>query len=220
MKLCLPKVVHSALLDCAAKGDTRYAMNGIHCEISSGRVYFVSSDTHRMTVFAPSISDDDATALAEMEAARRAELTTAIDHANSLPVSWLLTPAAVKARWSKGSRHFLDTIDLAGIREGECIDGQFPRWRDVMPQNPEIESCRIADDTFTSLHAEIGWNLHYLVKALPILKHFGNAGLKQSAKDGPGISEMGARPWKLANDSKEKGSPYGAYVLMPVRQRN
>jgi hypothetical protein len=157
----LPKAIAQALISHAAKGDTRFAMNGVLIEVDAGRVIFIASDTHRLICYSPAFIDDKVTPLAEYAAKVKAEQVTKreadiracnaagenpksdaalapeIEAAKNAimdnPLRIILSIPAFKSRLQKISRSTNFYFSIENFRADEMIDGQFPRYREVFP---------------------------------------------------------------------------------------
>lgn len=117
--------VHRTLF-AAARGDTRYALNGIFLSIDTNYAEFVASDTHRLSLVKKKIKNPGS---------------------NKRDAIVITKGMSTLARLSAGQEHVLlqltdreliakTTVATLAIR---LVDGQFPRYQDVIPREMEKE---------------------------------------------------------------------------------
>lgn len=249
----LPKVIAKALTDFCAKGDTRYAMNGINLEIDNGRVILSASDTHRLVIYSP-VTDPDMVGLlsayeadtrkarkAETEAKIRAEgkaagftraeefaklenrIAAALDMIDKGAVAFLLTVPAFKGRQQKIPKSNDVLFSLESFRPDEIIDGQFPRYRDVLPNGATKPGIRMVGEyTGLTLPQNSTFNLSYIADCVPVLSYMNTPEMMQSEPDCPALAESGPRPWNftVGTVAQAAGTYYLAICLMPIRERS
>jgi hypothetical protein len=215
----IAKKVHDVLVKTASKGDTRFALNGVFVEEHGGRVYLVSSDSHRLTVYSP-----DPESVGDEVLSFFGDWTTEVEDAKGKKSSIqrhgrLLTMEAFKARSGCGIKrggrrgaYPILTVDLAGICASEMIDGQFPRWRDVFPNGLMRPMIR-HDSESTTLADDLSVNMKYVFDAEPILEHNGDHTLRSTKEGQPLCAESGPRPWK---DGAKAKDAYVGHIIMPA----
>lgn len=106
----------------AAKGDVRYALNGVLFHIEEDRIHFVASDTHRLSLLkkklrAPVSQSTEAIVITK----GMAELGRIAQEAESVRVQ--ITPHEILAETPQA------------CLMARLVDGQFPRYGDVIPKD-------------------------------------------------------------------------------------
>ncbi len=104
-----------------AKGDTRYALNGIYVNIAKNQAEFVTSDTHRLSHVGKKIKNP-----ADIEA-------SAIVLTKGLTELAKLVRNEEVFRFGISEHEFTAKSDSFSL-VSRLVDGQFPRYRDVIPK--------------------------------------------------------------------------------------
>lgn len=104
-----------------AKGDMRYALNGVFLSLDGAACEFVSSDTHRLSRVTKRV-DNPSAAKVDGIAVTKGMSTLAKLALGRETVTLCLTPKQLLAR----TRDAVLTVRL--------VEGQFPRYRDVIPE--------------------------------------------------------------------------------------
>lgn len=122
-----------------AKGDTRYALNGIFLNVAEHSVEFVASDTHRLSLVKKKIRNPD-NATADGIMLTKGMVTLSRLAAGTDVVELNITANELLARTPNAS---------LVIRR---VEGMFPRYQDVIP--PKSESCFTVkrEDLMRALH--------------------------------------------------------------------
>jgi len=191
----ISKIIHTALLKFVAKSDCRYALSGVLVENVRKRIVFCSTDTHRLIMHFPATENcGDVDGLPEGSSA-------------------ILTKEAFQGR-SKVAKGFA-TIDLDGIRPSEEIDGQFPRYREIMPKAEEksvsVLAYNYSETNSIQLRDNLVINMKYIVEAGPMIANLGGL-MYQSEPTGAISAEIGKRPWEKGSNKEE----YTALIIMPI----
>ena len=105
-----------------AHGDTRFALNGVFVCIEKGQIEFVASDTHRLSLVKKKIKNK-AGENAQGIVVTKGMTTLAKVAAEQDDVALSMTPQQFIAR-TPTSRVVI-----------RLVDGQFPRYRDVLPRD-------------------------------------------------------------------------------------
>jgi len=116
-----------------AKGDTRYALNGILLHIEKKDVEFVSSDTHRLSLSKKKSRTGDKSAEAIVITKGMATLARLSDGEETVKLH--LTSHELIAETSQATMM------------ARLVDGQFPRYREVIPKDLE-KSVTVNRDLF------------------------------------------------------------------------
>ncbi|MBN2711004.1 MAG: DNA polymerase III subunit beta [Planctomycetes bacterium] len=106
-----------------AKGDTRYALNGILLHIEKKAVEFVSSDTHRLSLV-------------------KKESRTGGKNVEAIVITKGMNSLARLADNEETVKIFLTAHELiaqtsSATMMARLVDGQFPRYKDVIPKDLE-----------------------------------------------------------------------------------
>ncbi len=123
-----------------AKGDTRYALNGIFVNIADGQVEFVASDTYRLSLVKKKIRNPDAVK-ADGIMLTKGMTTLARLAAGNDVVDLVITPNEMLAR-TPGA--------MLVIRR---VEGMFPRYNDVIPQKSESHFSVNREELLRALHS-------------------------------------------------------------------
>lgn len=123
-----------------AKGDTRYALNGIYVSIVDSGVEFVASDTHRLSLVKKKIRNPDVVQadgiLLTKGMTTLARLAAGVD-----VVEVLLTANEMLAKTPNA------TIII------RRVEGMFPRYHDVIPPKSDMYVTVKKDELLRSLHS-------------------------------------------------------------------
>jgi hypothetical protein len=243
LAITIPKAIAAALVSHAAKGNTRFAMNSVLLEIEGNRVILTSSDTHRLVCYSPAADTDTVTLLAEyvtkvkaeqkakVEANLRAynaaagnhkseealapEIKLARDNIEYQPLRIILSIPAFKGRLQKIPRSTSFLFSLESIRPDEQIDGQFPRYQDIIPATlPEKIGVEFKAKSEYEIVLKIseGFNTRYLQDAAPVLEYMGTLTMMQQENGSPYIAMRGDAPWRKL----EADGFFLAELVMPV----
>ena len=224
MIVVMPSAVCRTLLSSVAKDGTRYAMDGILIQAIGARIYFVSSDAHRMAVYSPSLESTEAeerVQFGEHTVPQRDTGGEPMKDAKGRPLfqdvhGRIITTKAFAARVQKSGRHCAWSgvrIDLESLRDAECIDGQFPRWCEVWPSSEAICAVSYAKGTVQFI-PELCVNIRYLLDGEDMIEHCGKNGLLQTKEGSPLFCETGDRPWMV--QSKQTEGDYAGMLIMPA----
>jgi DNA polymerase-3 subunit beta len=123
-----------------AKGDTRYALNGIYVNISEHGAEFVASDTHRLSLVKKKIRNPDNVA-AEGIMLTKGMTTLAKLAAGNDVVEIAVTANEMLAKTPSS------TITI------RRVEGMFPRYRDVIPPKSDMHFTVVKEELTRSLHS-------------------------------------------------------------------
>ncbi len=123
-----------------AKGDTRYALNGIFINIDEHHAEFVASDTHRLSLVKKKIRNPDAV-VADGILLTKGMTTLARLAAGNDVVELVLTANEMLARTPNAT---------LVIRR---VEGMFPRYRDVIPPKSDMHFTVAKEELLRSLHS-------------------------------------------------------------------
>jgi DNA polymerase-3 subunit beta len=122
----------------AARGDTRYALNGIYLGMEKGAVDFVASDTHRLS-------------LSRKKSRRPLETPRA-----AIVITKGMTELAKLAAGTETVRLVLTEHELiaetpSATLVSRLVDGQFPRYQDVIPKELSMKATFSRDTLLRTL---------------------------------------------------------------------
>lgn len=123
-----------------AKGDTRYALNGIYLNITDATAEFVASDTHRLSLVGKKVRNPDAVQ-AEGIMLTKGMTTLARLAAGVDVVEMCITANEMLAKTSNA------TIII------RRVEGMFPRYHDVIPPKSDMHVTVKKDELLRSLHS-------------------------------------------------------------------
>lgn len=123
-----------------AKGDTRYALNGIYLNINEGFVEFVASDTHRLSLVKKKIRNPDNIA-ADGIMLTKGMTTLARLAAGVDVIELVITANELLARTPNAN---------VIIRK---VEGMFPRYTDVIPAKSESHFTVNREELQRALHS-------------------------------------------------------------------
>jgi DNA polymerase-3 subunit beta len=107
---------------CIAVNDVRYYLNGLLLKLTTGKIYLIGTDGHRMAV-------------AQLELATEIDANVIIPRKAVLELSKLLTDTDDEIMFSFVDNHVrFDLYDSLEI-SSKLIDGDFPNWQNVIPEN-------------------------------------------------------------------------------------
>ncbi|RKZ54185.1 MAG: DNA polymerase III subunit beta [Candidatus Parabeggiatoa sp. nov. 3] len=109
---------------CVATNDVRYYLTGLLLEIGDGSISLVGTDGHRMAV-----------AQHEFESDQTAKVI--IPRKAVLELSKLLTDSDTEVKVLVDDNHIRFELSDAYVMSSKLIDGNFPDWHTVIPQNPD-----------------------------------------------------------------------------------
>lgn len=161
-----------------AKGDTRYALNGIYVNISENSVEFVASDTHRLSLVKKKIRNPDSVT-AEGIMLTKGMTTLAKLAAGNDVVEIAVTANEMLAK---------TTNSMITIRR---VEGMFPRYRDVIPTRSDAHFTVSKEELMRSLHS-IGLMSSDESKSVLFSVGEGSVGLSSSSENGEGNLRLDA----------------------------
>ncbi|MCD8349426.1 MAG: DNA polymerase III subunit beta [Planctomycetaceae bacterium] len=123
-----------------AKGDTRYALNGIYININEGSAEFVASDTHRLSLVSKKVRNPDAVQ-AEGILLTKGMTTLARLAAGAEVVELAVSATEMVAKTANA---------IISIRR---VEGMFPRYHDVIPPKSDMHVTVKKDELLRSLHS-------------------------------------------------------------------
>ena len=123
-----------------AKGDTRYALNGIYVSVSDNHAEFVASDTHRLSLVKKKIRNPDAVT-ADGIMLTKGMTTLARLAAGNDVVELVVTANEMLAKTPNA---------MLVIRR---VEGMFPRYNDVIPPRSESHFTVNREEMLRSLHS-------------------------------------------------------------------
>ena len=161
-----------------AKGDTRYALNGIYINIDENHVEFVASDTHRLSLVKKKIRNPDKVA-AEGIMLTKGMTTLAKLAAGNDVVEISVTANEMLAKTPNS------TIVI------RRVEGMFPRYRDVIPPKSDMHFTVAKEELLRSLHT-IGLMSSDESKSVLFAIGQGSIGLSASSENGEGNLRLDA----------------------------
>lgn len=123
-----------------AKGDTRYALNGIYININDGHAEFVASDTHRLSLVKKKIRNPDSVT-ADGIMLTKGMTTLARLAAGNDVLELVVTANEMLARTPNA---------MLVIRR---VEGMFPRYNDVIPAKSESHFTVNREEMLRALHS-------------------------------------------------------------------
>lgn len=157
-----------------AKGDTRYALNGIYAVIKEGHAEFVSSDTHRLSLVKKKIRNPDNSAFDGIILTKGMTTLSRLASGNDV-VEINITDNEMLARTPNAS---------IVIRR---VEGMFPRYNDVIPPKSESHFTVAREELLRTLHS-IG--LMTSEESRSVILAVGNGSLNISASSENGEGNM------------------------------
>lgn len=109
---------------CIATNDVRYYLTGLLLDISDNKITLVGTDGHRMAV-------------AQHEFASEQEAKVIIPRKAVLELSKLLLDNDSEVTVSFDDNHIRFELNRGVILTSKLIDGEFPDWQNVLPNNPD-----------------------------------------------------------------------------------
>ncbi len=161
-----------------AKGDTRYALNGIYISIDEHAAEFVASDTHRLSLVKKKIRNPDKVA-ADGILLTKGMTTLARLAAGNDVVELRLSANEMLARTPNA------TILI------RRVEGMFPRYRDVIPPKSEMHFTVSREELQRSLHT-IGLMSSDESKSVLFTVEPGAVALSSSSENGEGNLRLDA----------------------------
>ena len=161
-----------------AKGDTRYALNGIYINIDEHHAEFVASDTHRLSLVKKKIRNPDAVS-AEGIMLTKGMTTLAKLAAGNDVVEISVTANEMLARTPNAT---------LVIRR---VEGMFPRYRDVIPPKSDMHFIVSREELLRSLHS-IGLMSSDESKSVLFTVGEGSVALSSSSENGEGNLRLDA----------------------------
>ncbi len=122
-----------------AKGDTRYALNGIYVNIGEGNAEFVASDTHRLSLVKKKVRNPDNAACDGIILIKGMNTLSRLAVGKDV-VEINMTANEMLARTSNA---------ILIIRK---VEGMFPRYHDVIPPKSDTAIVVGRDDLLRALH--------------------------------------------------------------------
>lgn len=122
-----------------AKGDTRYALNGIFMNVSESSIEFVASDTHRLSLVKKKIRNPDAVSVDGIMLTKGMTTLARLAGGNDV------VEIAISANEMLGRTPNATIV----IRR---VEGMFPRYQDVIPAKSESHFIVSREELLRSLH--------------------------------------------------------------------
>jgi DNA polymerase-3 subunit beta len=123
-----------------AKGDTRYALNGIYVNINDSHIEFVASDTHRLSLVKKKVRNPDAVT-ADGIMLTKGMTTLARLAAGNDVVELVVTANEMLAKTPNA---------MLIIRR---VEGMFPRYNDVIPAKSDSHFTISREEMLRALHS-------------------------------------------------------------------
>ncbi len=161
-----------------AKGDTRYALNGIYVNIAENHAEFVASDTHRLSLVKKKIRNPDAVAAEGIMLTKGMTALAKLAAGNDV-VELGVTANEMLARTPNST---------LVIRR---VEGMFPRYRDVIPPKSDMYFTVSKEELLRSLHS-IGLMSSDESKSVLFSVGEGSVGLSSSSENGEGNLRLDA----------------------------
>lgn len=161
-----------------AKGDTRYALNGIYVNIHDNVAEFVASDTHRLSLVKKKIRNPD-NSVFEGIMLTKGMSTLARLAAGQETVELNITPNEMLAHTPNAT---------LVIRR---VDGMFPRYNDVIPAKSDCTATFNREEMIRTLH-NIGLVASDETKAVKFSVSSGNVEISASSENGEGTIRLDA----------------------------
>lgn len=155
-----------------AKGDTRYALNGIYMNVSADAIEFVSSDTHRLSLVRKKVRNPDSVQTEGIMLTKG--MTTLARLAGGVDVVELCITANEMLAKTPNA-----TIII------RRVEGMFPRYNDVIPAKSDMQVTVKKDELLRSLHS-IGLMTSDESKSVMLTVGQGTLGLSASSENGEG----------------------------------
>ncbi|MCK5876012.1 MAG: DNA polymerase III subunit beta [Candidatus Marithrix sp.] len=109
---------------CIAVNDVRYYLNGVLLEIADNKISLVGTDGHRMAV-------------AQLDFPTKTEAKVIIPRKAVLELSKSLTDGDDEIEISFDDNHILFKLNNSLEISSKLIDGDFPEWQNVVPNDPD-----------------------------------------------------------------------------------
>jgi DNA polymerase III, beta subunit len=123
-----------------AKGDTRYALNGIYLSINEGSAEFVASDTHRLSLVKKKVRNPDGVTADGIMLTKGMTTLARLASGNDV-VDLVVTANEMLARTPNA---------MLVIRR---VEGMFPRYNDVIPAKSEAHFTVGREELQRALHS-------------------------------------------------------------------
>ncbi|MDR0361146.1 MAG: DNA polymerase III subunit beta [Planctomycetota bacterium] len=156
-----------------AKGDTRYALNGIFLNIKDNICDFVASDTHRLSLVKKKIRNPDASVSEGIILTKGMNILSRLAIGKDV-IEINITPNELLAR--------TPTATLAVRR----VEGMFPRYQDVIPPKSDSRFVVNRDELIKNLHS-IGLVASEETRAILFGVSPGTLSLSAKSENGEGI---------------------------------
>lgn len=167
-----------------AKGDTRYALNGIYLSINEGNAEFVASDTHRLSLVKKKVRNPDNVTADGIMLTKGMTTLARLASGNDV-VDLVVTANEMLARTPNA---------MLVIRR---VEGMFPRYNDVIPAKSEAHFAVDREELLRSLHS-IGLMSSDESKSVVFSVSAGALNISASSENGEG---------KLLLDAETTGEP-------------
>ena len=171
-----------------AKGDTRYALNGIYVTVKEGEAEFVASDTHRLSLMRKKVRNPDNSTYDGIILTKGMTTLSRLAAGNDV-VEINITDNEMLARTPNAS---------IVIRR---VEGMFPRYNDVIPPKSESHFTVGREELLRTLH-----NMGLLTsdESKSVILAAGNGGLNISASSENGEGNMRLDAEMTGNDIEIK----------------
>lgn len=161
-----------------AKGDTRYALNGIYLSVNEGHAEFVASDTHRLSLIKKKIRNPDQSQFDGIILIKGMNTLSRLSAGCDM-VEINITPNEMLARTPNA---------ILVIRK---VEGMFPRYNDVIPPKSESHITVSREELLRSLH-NIGLMASDESKSVLFAASAGTLCISASSENGEGNLNLDA----------------------------
>ncbi|MDR1611962.1 MAG: DNA polymerase III subunit beta [Planctomycetota bacterium] len=161
-----------------AKGDTRYALNGIYMNVHDNHCEFVASDTHRLALVKKKIRNPDDSAFEGIILTKGMAILSRLASGRDV-VEINITPNDLLARTPNAT--------LAVRR----VEGMFPRYADVVPAKSENHFKVNREEMLKSLHS-VGLMASEETRSIQFLITPGAVTLSAKSENGEGVITLDA----------------------------
>lgn len=154
--------MYEKVVFCAAKEERKYAMNGVHLEIKNGKMEWCATDGHRLAVLThkATTSGMDCDLIIPVQTLELIKKISKVKY-----------PPTIKLCYEKNGRYMSWMINENIVITCDLVEGNFPRYRDVIPKDTENKmildreqmktvcmigkklgyTCLVVDETFCRL---------------------------------------------------------------------
>lgn len=161
-----------------AKGDTRYALNGIFMNVQEGHCDFVASDTHRLSLVKKKVRNPDAAACEGIILTKGMNVLSRLAVGRDV-VEINITPNELLARTPNAT---------LVVRR---VEGMFPRYADVIPPKSDNRFVVNREEMLKCLHS-VGLMASEETKAIQFSIAPGVVTLSAKSENGEGVLTLDA----------------------------